>query len=75
MHEVRLQNLEITSYFNMKHFGIKQVLRFDRGLDLIVHGINNTRTTGTNPPPPATMDRVAGDGLNPPENPKNQSMA
>ena len=48
----------------------EQVLRLERGLDLIVHGIYNTKTTGTNPPPLATMDWVAGGGWISPESSK-----
>ena len=43
------------------------ILGLDRGLDLAIHGINITKITGTNPPPPATMNRVTGGGLASPE--------
>ena len=32
--------------------------------------MDNARASGTNPPPPTTMDRVAGGGLTSPENRK-----
>ena len=38
------------------------ILGLDRGLDLAIHGINITKITGTNPPPPATMVTMTGDG-------------
>ena len=41
-----------------------------RALNVLTHDIDNINTRDTNPPPPATMDRVAGGGLTSPEFPK-----